>query len=209
MTDVHPTARIHPTAEVEPGATIGEGTAIWAHVHVRAGAAIGAGCIVGEKTYVAGEVVVQDLVKINAMAYLCAGVTLERGVMVAAGVVFTNDRYPRATTPELDALLSSEVGADTLPTTVREGATVGAAATVGCGIEIGRFALVGMGAVVTRSVPEHHLVVGNPARSVSAVCRCGEPLVRFTPGARGTDGEHGCDRCGRRFAIAGRRVSEI
>jgi UDP-2-acetamido-3-amino-2,3-dideoxy-glucuronate N-acetyltransferase len=199
--------RIHPTAEIEDGVEVGAGTAIWAGVHVRSGARIGASCIVGERTYVAGGVIVGDLVKINAMAYLCAGVTVERGVMIAAGVVFTNDRYPRATTPELDALLSSDVGDDTLPTVVREGATVGAGAIVGCGLEIGRFALVGMGAVVTRSVPDFHLVVGNPARSVAVLCRCGEPVVRFRTGAS-SDGQHTCPRCARGYSVAGRAVTE-
>ena len=89
-----PAPRIHPTAEIENDVTMGDGTAIWSHVHVRSGARIGADCIVGEKTYIAGGVVIGDFVKINAMAYLCAGVTLERGVMVAAGTIFTNDRYP-------------------------------------------------------------------------------------------------------------------
>ena len=208
MTDPHRApVRIHPTAEVEAGVEIGAGTAIWAGVHVRTGAHIGSDCIVGERTYIAGDVVVGDLVKINAMAYLCAGVTVERGVMIAAGVVFTNDRYPRATSPELDALLSSDVGEDTLPTFVREGATVGAGAIVGCGLEIGRFALVGMGAVVTRTVPDFHLVVGNPARSVAVLCRCGEPVTRFRTGAS-SDGEHTCPRCDRRYVIAGRTVRE-
>lgn len=200
-------ARIHPSALVEDGVDIGDGTAIWDAVHVRSGARIGSGCIVGEKTYVAGGVVIGDLVKVNAMAYLCAGVTLERGVMVAAGVIFTNDRYPRATTPDLAALRPSEADDETLPTLVREGATIGAGAVVGCGLEVGRFALVGMGAVITRSVPDFHLVVGNPARSVAALCRCGEPLVRFRTGAT-FDGEHECGACGRRFAIAGRTVTE-
>ena len=109
-------ARIHPSALVEDGVEVGEGSSIWDAVHVRSGARIGAGCIVGEKTYIAGGVVVGDLVKINAMAYLCAGVTLERGVMVAAGVIFTNDRYPRATTPDLAALRPSEADEDTLLT---------------------------------------------------------------------------------------------
>jgi UDP-2-acetamido-3-amino-2,3-dideoxy-glucuronate N-acetyltransferase len=201
-------ARIHPSALVEDGVEIGEGSAVWDAVHIRDGARIGAGCIVGEKTYIAGGVVVGDLVKINAMAYLCAGVTLERGVMVAAGVIFTNDRYPRATTPDLAELRPSEADDETLPTLVREGATIGAGAVVGCGLEVGRFALVGMGAVITRSVPDFHLVVGNPARSVAALCRCGEPLVRFKTGAT-TDGEHTCGACGRRYAIAGRAVTEL
>jgi protoporphyrinogen oxidase len=151
---------------------------VWSNAHIRSGAVIGDDCIIGEKTYIASDVVVGNRVKINAMVYLCAGVTLEQGVMVSAGVVFTNDRYPRATTPDLTELRTSDADEHTQPTLVREGATIGAGATVGSGLEVGRFALVGMGAVVTRSVPDFHLVVGNPARSVSAVCRCGQPVLR-------------------------------
>jgi acetyltransferase-like isoleucine patch superfamily enzyme len=198
---------VHPTAEVEDGVVIGDGTALWSHVHVRRGAVIGRDCIVGEKTYIAGDVVIGDRVKINAMAYVCAGVTLEDGVMVSAGVVFTNDRYPRATTPDLSTLRSSDVDEHTRPTFVREGATIGAGAIVGSGLEIGRFALVGMGAVVTRSVPQFHLVVGNPARSVAVVCRCGQPVARFAAGLS-ADGPAACSECGRSFEVQARMVTE-
>jgi acetyltransferase-like isoleucine patch superfamily enzyme len=201
---------IHPTADVEEGVDIGDGTAVWAYVHIRRGARIGADCIVGEKTYIAGDVVVGDRVKINAFAYLCAGVTLERGVMVSAGVLFTNDRYPRATSSDLSTLRTSDVDEHTLPTVVREGATIGAGAIVGCGLEIGRFALVGMGSVVTRPVPDFHLVVGNPSRSIAAVCRCGEPIARLAQGAPTVD-DHAvtCRVCARRFAIRKRQVTEL
>jgi UDP-2-acetamido-3-amino-2,3-dideoxy-glucuronate N-acetyltransferase len=199
--------KVHPTAEVEDGVVIGDGTAIWSHVHVRSGAVLGRDCIVGENTYIAGEVVIGDRVKINAMAYLCAGVTLENGVMISASVVFTNDRYPRATTPDLSELRTSDVDEHTQPTLVREGATVGAGAIVGCGLEVGRFALVGMGAVVTRSVPDFHLVVGNPARSVAVVCRCGQPVARFVAGQI-VDGPAGCGACGRTYDVRGRAVTE-
>lgn len=175
--------RIHPTAEIEGGVVIGDGTAIWADVHVRGPATIGRDCIVGEKTYIAYGVDIADRVKINAMVYVCTAVTIETGVMIAAGTIFTNDRFPRATTPDLRELRSSEPDDETRPTLVREGATIGAGTVVGCDLEIGRFAMVGMGSVVTRSVPDFHLVVGSPARSIGVVCRTGEVLLRF-------DGEH-------------------
>jgi UDP-2-acetamido-3-amino-2,3-dideoxy-glucuronate N-acetyltransferase len=168
--------RIHDTAIVDAGVEIGERTVVWDNVHIRDGARIGTGCIVGEKTYIGPQVVVGDLVKLNTAVYLCTGVTIERGVMVSAHVVFTNDRYPRATTPDLTALLPSEAGEATLPTTVREGATIGAGAVIGPGIEIGRFAMVGMGSVVTRTVADFRLVVGNPAAPIGYVCRCGDRL---------------------------------
>ena len=199
---------IHETALIEDGVEIGAGTAIWDHVHVRGPARIGRECIVGEKTYVAYGVEIGDRVKINAAVYVCTGVTIEDGVMVSAGVIFTNDRFPRATTPDLEAVRGSEPGDDTLPTRVREGATVGAGAVIGCGLEIGRFAMVGMGSVVTRGIGDFHLAVGNPARAVGAVCRCGRPVARWPPGEPPDDAAAACARCGRRYRIRRGQVVE-
>ncbi len=191
-------ARIHPSALIEEGVTIGSGTAVWDTVHVRAGARIGQHCIIGEKTYIAPDVVIGDMCKLNALVYVCRGVTIENGVMVGANVTFTNDRFPRATTPELDALQPSDREDETLPTLVRDGATIGAGATVGNDLVIGRFAMVGMGSVVTRAVPDFALVAGNPARSLGFVCRCGTPVHR---GGRGTaiPDTSTCPTCGRRY----------
>ena len=146
--------RIHPTAIVEPGVGIGRGTAVWDSVHIRRGAMLGEECIVGEKTYIAGGVTVGNRCKINAFVYICAGVTLEDGVMVSAGTVFTNDRFPRATSADLMHLRSSEVDEHTLPTLVMEGATIGANCTVGNDLTIGRWAMIGMGSVITKSIPD-------------------------------------------------------
>jgi acetyltransferase-like isoleucine patch superfamily enzyme len=205
-----PAARIHPTAEIEDGVSIGSGTAVWAGVHVRGpGTEIGAGGIVGERTYVAYGVRIGDRVKVNAGVYICTGVTIGDGVLVGAHAVFTNDRYPRATTPDLAALLPSEPGADTLPTHVDDGATIGAGAVVGCDLTIGRFAMVGMGAVVTRSVPPFVLVVGQPARPVAVVSRAGAPLLRFS-GARPPDrDELVCPRTGLRYRVRDGVVEEL
>jgi acetyltransferase-like isoleucine patch superfamily enzyme len=155
--------RIHPTALIEPGVQIGAGTAVWDNVHVRHSTVIGQECIIGEKTYIAYGVRIGNRVKINAFVYVCNAVTIEDGVMVSAGTVFTNDRFPRATTPDLQRLRPSEPDEHTLPTLVREGATIGAGCIIGNDLVIGRFAMVGMGALVTRSVPDFHLVVGHPA----------------------------------------------
>lgn len=120
-----------------------------------------------------------DRVKVNAYVYICAGVTLEDGVMVSAGTVFTNDRFPRATTVDLRELRPSEVDEHTRPTLVCAGATIGAQCTIGNGLTIGRFAMVGMGSLVTKSIADFALAIGHPARLVGFVCRCGEPLCRF------------------------------
>ena len=168
---------IHPTALIEKGVRIGPHTSVWSHVHIRANARIGHHCIVGEKTYIACGVVIGNYVKINSFVYLPAGVTVENKVMLSAGCVFINDKFPRAFDERKKRLLSSEPTADTLKTKVREGATIGASATILGGLEIGRHALVGAGSVVTKSVLSHAMVAGNPARQIGWVCVCGRPLL--------------------------------
>jgi acetyltransferase-like isoleucine patch superfamily enzyme len=201
---------IHPTAIIEPGVDIGVGTSVWDHVHVRGPATvIGRDCIIGEKTYIAAGVQIGDLVKLNAMVYVPTGLHIGRGVMVGAGTVFTNDRYPRATDPELRELRSSAPGQHTLETFVGDGATIGAGSRIGPGVSIGRFAMVGMGAVVTRDVGDHLLAVGNPARVVAIVCRCGEPVRRLAPGAPAPTGELVCYGCDRRYSHVGGTVAEL
>lgn len=202
-------ARVHPTALIEEGVLLGEGTAVWDSVHIRQGTRIGEQCIIGEKTYIAYEVVIGNRVKLNAFVYVCTGVTIEDGVMVSAGTIFTNDRFPRATTPDLMALRPSEPDEHTRRTLVREGATLGAGCRIGSDLTIGRFAMVGMGSVVTRSVPDFFLVVGSPARSIGCVCRCGEPTLRFEPEAISAYADMTCPACGRGYAIRGEIVQEL
>jgi UDP-2-acetamido-3-amino-2,3-dideoxy-glucuronate N-acetyltransferase len=200
--------RIDPTAEIEPGVEIGSGTSMWSHVHAQGPARIGQDCVVGEKTYIADGVDIGDRVRIDPFVYLCSGVVVEDGVMIGAGVVFTNDRYPRATTPDLQTLRASP-GPDAQRTWVREGATVGAGAVVGPGLEIGRFAMVGMGSAVTRDVPPFHLVIGSPAVRVALVCRCGNPMLRFRAGTVPDAGLVACNACGLRYQVDGGEVVEL
>jgi len=199
--------RVHPSALVEEGVAVGDGSAIWNNAHVRAGAKIGRDCIIGEKSYIAPGVTIGDRVKINAFVYVCSAVTIEDGVMVSAGAIFTNDRFPRATTPDLRELRTSDIDEHTRSTLVREGATVGAGAIIGSDLVIGRFAMIGMGSVVTRSVEDYHLAIGNPARVAGCVCRCGELVGRFTdvPADRQ---DLACGRCGRAYRIQRGRVEE-
>ncbi len=198
-------ARIHPTAIIEEDVTIGEGTSIWDNVHIRHGTTIGEECIVGEKSYIAYDVQIGDRVKINAMVYICAAVTIEDGVMISASTTFTNDRFPRATFPDLKSLRPSEPDEHTLPTLVREGATIGAGCVIGNDLEIGCWAMVGMGSVVTKSVPDFHLVLGSPARSIGAVCKCGQLFHKFADADTGT---FSCE-CGLEYEIAAQNVIEI
>lgn len=201
-------ARIHPTAIVEEGVSIGPGTAVWDNVHIRAGAKLGADCIVGEKTYIAYDVTIGDRVKINALVYICTGVTVEDGVMISAGTIFTNDRNPRATTSDLRELRTSDPDEHTESTTVREGATIGAGSIIGCGITIGRFAMVGMGSVITRSVPDFHLVIGHPATFGGYVCRCGQVLQRYS-GQAAVSTRTACQACALQYSINGAAVTEL
>mgnify|MGYP001281143505 CR=1 FL=1 len=201
--------RIHPTAIIEPDVVIGLGSSVWDNVHIRHGARIGQQCIVGEKSYVAYDVLIGDRVKINAMVYICFGVTIEDGVMISAGTVFTNDTFPRATTPDLLSLRSSDPDEETRSTLVAAGATIGAGCTVGSNLRIGRFAMVGMGSVVTRDVPDFHLVVGSPARSIGAVCRCGHPVARWLKGETPTIARCACERCGSGYSVRVGLVSEL
>jgi len=201
-------ARIHPTAIIEEGVQIGAGTSVWDHVHIRHSTRIGAQCVVGEKTYIAYNVHIGDRVKINAFVYVCTAVTIEDGVMISAGTIFTNDRFPRATTPDLKQLRPSEPDEHTLPTLVRAGATIGAGSVIGNDLVIGRFAMVGMGSLVTRSVPDFHLAIGSPAASVGCVCRCGHLLRRFAPPVASVE-QIACVACRRRYEVKGTVVTEL
>lgn len=202
--------KIHPTAIIEENVKIGEGTSVWDNVHIRTRAEIGEQCIVGEKSYIAYDVKIGNRVKINAMVYICAAVTIEDGVMISAGTIFTNDRFPRATTSDLKNLRPSEPDEHTLPTLVRAGATIGAGSVIGNDLTIGRFSMIGMGSLVTKSVPDFHLALGSPARSVGCVCRCGQPLARFHDDEKLTDVLNvECSACGLKYAIQDYNVTEL
>jgi UDP-2-acetamido-3-amino-2,3-dideoxy-glucuronate N-acetyltransferase len=199
--------RIHPTAIVEESVTIGEGSSIWDNVHVRGPTTIGRDCIVGGKSYIAYDVTIGDRVKINSAVYIPAKVTIETGVLISAGTIFTNDMFPRATTPDLQHLRGSEPDEHTLGTVVREGATIGAGCRVGPGLEIGAFAMIGMGAVVTRDIPPFALALGVPARVTGLVCRCGQPVLRGNPETT-PDQVLDCGACGRSYDMRGGRMTE-
>ena len=202
------TARVHPTAIIEEDVQIGSDTAVWDHVHIRHSTQIGEQCIIGEKTYIAYGVRIGNRVKINAFVYICTAVTIEDEVMISSGTSFTNDRYPRATTVDLKQLRPSEPDEQTLPTVVREGATIGAGSIIGNDLVIGRFAMIGMGSVVTKSVPDFHLVIGQPATSIGCICRCGQILARFTQAGPADCESIKCAACELEFAIKDRMVTE-
>jgi UDP-2-acetamido-3-amino-2,3-dideoxy-glucuronate N-acetyltransferase len=179
MRHFHESVKIHSSALIEEDVQIGTGSSVWDNVHIRYHTKIGSDCIIGEKSYIAYDVRIGDKVKINAFVYICTQVIIEDWVMISAGTVFTNDKFPRAVDPSTGQPLTSIPTEETLKTYVRRGVTIGANATIGPGLEIGNFALVGMGSVVTHNVLPYTLVVGNPARVRGYVCQCGSPLTTF------------------------------
>jgi UDP-2-acetamido-3-amino-2,3-dideoxy-glucuronate N-acetyltransferase len=174
---------VHPTAEVSPAAEIGPGTKIWRNAHVREAARIGRGCVIGAGVYVGEGVWLGDHCKVQNDALLYEGLTLEDGVFVGPQVCFTNDYWPRAINP--DGTLKSAEDWEMGRTLVRYGAAIGARSVIVTGVTIGRFATVGAGSVVTRDVPDHGLVFGNPARLRGWVCACGRRLAAAEVADRG------------------------
>lgn len=181
---------IHPTAEVAATASIGPATRIWHEAQVRGGAKIGANCILGKGAYVDEGVIIGANVKIQNRASIYRDCTIEDGVFIGPHVCFTNDPFPRAINP--DGTLKQADDWTAGRTLVRYGASIGAGAIILPSRTIGRFALVGAGAVVTRDVPDHGVVVGNPARLHGYACVCGNSLE--------LDDERGrCRSCGRSY----------
>lgn len=160
---------IHSTAIVEEGAQLGEGTRIWHFAHVRKGAKIGKNGNIGKDVYIDTNVIIGDNCKIQNFASLYHGLTMGNDVFVGPHVCFTNDLYPRA------VIWSDERLAKTI---VKDGASIGANSTIVAGTTIGLSAMVGAGSVVTRDVPDHALVFGNPARIHGFVCDCGMKLEK-------------------------------
>ena len=175
-----PQVRIHTTADVSDRAQIGAGSSIWNQSQVRENVQIGSNCILGKDVYVDFGVQIGDNVKIQNGVSVYHGVTIESGVFVGPSAIFTNDKRPRAINPDgtgkgADDWLVSE-------TLISYGASIGAGAVI-LPVRVGRFAMVGAGSVVTKDVPDQALVVGNPARVVGYVCKCGTKLVEESTGA--------------------------
>jgi UDP-2-acetamido-3-amino-2,3-dideoxy-glucuronate N-acetyltransferase len=189
-----PTFWAHPTAVVDQPAEIGEGTKIWHFCHVMAGARIGARCSLGQNVYVGAKAVVGAGCKIQNNVSLYDAVILEDDVFVGPSAVFTNVVNPRAFVVRKEEYRESRVG---------RGASIGANATIVCGNSIGAYAFVAAGAVVSRDVPAHALVMGVPARQSGWVCRCGVTL-RSAPG-----GGYACGQCGTRYRSQGDSITAV
>ncbi len=185
----------HESAVVDAGVCIGEETKIWHFCHVHTGAVIGARCSLGQNVYVAGRVRIGNGVKIQNNVSIYDGVIIEDDVFCGPSMVFTNVKTPRAAFPR-------QHSGDQLLTRVCRGASIGANATLICGVTIGRWAFVAAGAVVTRDVPDYGVIVGVPGRLQGWACQCGAGLE--FEGAAAT-----CRECDRQYVINSARHVEL
>ena len=159
---------VHPTAIVEPGAVIGKGTRVWHHSHVRSQASVGDGCVIGKNVFIDAFAVVGDRCKLQNNVCVYHGVTIGDDVFVGPSATFTNDLVPRAFNTDWKITKTS----------VGNGASIGANATIVCGNRLGEYSMIAAGATVTRDVARHELVAGTPARRLGWVCTCGSVISR-------------------------------
>ena len=164
---LYPGTLIHESAIVDENCEIGAGTKIWHFSHILSGSKIGVNCNIGQNVVIGPDVTIGNKCKIQNNVSVYKGVTLEDGVFCGPSMVFTNIYNPRAEIAKMDQVR---------PTIVKKGVTIGANCTIVCGNTIGSYAFIGAGAVITKDVPDHALMVGNPARQIGSVCKCGEKL---------------------------------
>lgn len=167
LAEAHPGVFIHPSAVVDENVEIGKGTKIWHFSHVLSGSKIGENCNIGQNCVIGPAVSIGNKCKIQNNVSVYKGVTLEDGVFCGPSMVFTNIYNPRAEISKMDQVRS---------TLVKKGATLGANCTIVCGHTIGEYAFIGAGAVVTKDIPDHSLMVSNPAHQIGWMCECGEKL---------------------------------
>ncbi len=188
----------HKTAEIEKGAQIGKGTKIWQNCQILKGAKIGENCIIGHNCFIGSKAEIGNGVKLESNIDVWDLVSLEDYVFVGPSAVFTNDLNPRAKYPKLRFPQCGKW----LPTLVKEGATLGANSTILCDLTIGKWAMIGAGAVVTEDVPDYAIVTGVPAKIMGWICECGTKL-EFK------EGKAICKICKRKYKKVGNKVNQI
>lgn len=187
---------VHESSYIDDGAKIGKGTKIWHFSHIMSGAVIGMNCSIGQSCTVENKAKIGDRVKLQNNISVYGLVEIEDDVFLGPSMVFTNDINPRSLFPKKG---------DFIPTKVKKGASIGANATIVCGITIGKWAFIGAGAVVTKNIPDYALVMGNPAKLKGFMCKCGEKMKGILPGTEKT--EYKC-KCGRHYTIKDTEVIE-
>ena len=197
---ISPHARVAASAEIDHSASIGQGTRVWSRAHIRDHARVGAECVIGEAVYVGEGVTIGDRCKVQNAALLYEPASIDDGVFIGPAVVLTNDRFPRAVTPE--GSLKSSSDWEPVGVSIREGASIGARAVCVAPVTVGRWAIVAAGAVVTRDVPDFALVAGTPARQIGWVGRAGVRLIE-------RDGSWGCPHTGERYRLADGVLVEV
>ena len=182
---------VHETSLIGKDVNIGERTRIWQFCNIMNGVSIGRDCNIGQNVFIETGVKLGNHVKVKNNISLYQGVECEDGVFLGPNCVFTNVINPRSFIEKKDQLRK---------TVVRQGATIGANATIVCGHSIGRYAMVGAGSVITRDVEDYELVAGNPARKMGYVCKCGERL-------KDKGGRYVCDTCGSRYSVKDGKIT--
>ena len=185
---------VHESSYVDDGAEIGEGTKIWHFSHIMPGSKIGKNCNIGQNVVVLPEVVIGDGVKIQNNVSVYTGVICEDDVFLGPSCVFTNVVNPRSFIPRKHEYRK---------TIVKKGASIGANCTIVCGHNIGKYAFVGAGSVVTHDVPDYALVIGNPARFKYFVCACSAEKMNFV------DNKYTCSKCGRSYVMEDGKIREV
>lgn len=188
--------KVHPTAIVDDNVEIGEGTSIWHFSHIQPGARIGSKCTLGQNVNVANNVTIGNFCKIQNNVSVYEGVTLEDYVFCGPSMVFTNILLPKCKYPQRGAEFYTH-------TIVKEGASIGANATIVCGTTIGKHSLIGAGTVVTKDVPDYALVVGNPGKVIAWVSEAGKKLV-FDK-----EGKAYCEKSNKHYKLSDGKVAEI
>lgn len=188
---------VHESSYIDDGAMIGNGTKIWHFSHIMSGARVGSYCNIGQNVVISPSVTIGDRVKIQNNVSIYTGVIIEEDAFLGPSMVFTNVVNPRSHVSRKNEYRT---------TLVRQGATIGANATIVCGVTLGRYCLIGAGSVVTKDVPDYALFYGNPAQLRGWVCQCG---IRLERASSEEEGKFICQACGDTYQFVGKILAPM